>query len=296
MTASDWIVHKFGGSSVADAECFRRVADILEGQPPASLGVVLSACRGVTDTLLGLVALAEAQDATYAARLKELRARHVTIAEALLRPATAAGYVTALDADLKDIEGVLNSVRLIRSAAQNVRDLIAGFGEIWSTRLFTEFLRERGKRPGEVRWLDARRVVIVEWGPLGPSVDWDASQSNFDSVIGKDFAGTLVITGFIASNRSGIQTTLGRNGSDFSASIFGALCHAREIQIWTDSNLHPQHLCIGQARDAHLCRTGFEAQGEGHHEHRPHRARESGRRGHDRRAGNSASAVRRTAR
>jgi aspartokinase/homoserine dehydrogenase 1 len=234
MTASDWIVHKFGGSSVADAECFRRVADILEGQPPASLGVVLSACRGVTDTLLGLVALAEAQDATYAARLKELRARHVTIAEALLRPATAAGYVTALDADLKDIEGVLNSVRLIRSAAQNVRDLIAGFGEIWSTRLFTEFLRERGKRPGEVRWLDARRVVIVEWGPLGPSVDWDASQSNFDSVIGKDFAGTLVITGFIASNRSGIQTTLGRNGSDFSASIFGALCHAREIQIWTD--------------------------------------------------------------
>jgi aspartokinase/homoserine dehydrogenase 1 len=234
MTASDWIVHKFGGSSVADAECFRRVADILESQPPARLAVVLSACRGVTDTLLGLVALAEAQDASYAARLRELRARHVAIAEALLQAARAAGYVSALEADLADIEGVLNSVRLIRSAAQNVRDLIAGFGEIWSTRLFTEYLRERGKRPGEVRWLDARRVVTVEWGPLGPSVDWNASQRNFDSIVDKDFNGTLVITGFIASSTSGIQTTLGRNGSDFSASIFGALCHAREIHIWTD--------------------------------------------------------------
>ena len=65
MPASDpsaWVVHKFGGSSVADADCFKRVANILETLPPGRLGVVLSACRGVTDGLLGLVARAEAQD------------------------------------------------------------------------------------------------------------------------------------------------------------------------------------------------------------------------------------------
>lgn len=234
MTASDWIVHKFGGSSVADAECFRRVADILESQEPGRLGVVLSACRGVTDLLLGLVALAEAQDGTYVAKLADLRVRHVAIAEALLPRESAARFIAQLDTELGDIEGILNSVRLIRAAAENIRDLIAGFGEIWSTRLFSEFLRERGRRPGEVRWLDARRVVVVAWGSLGPSVDWDASQRNFDALVEESFQGTLIITGYIASNRRGIQTTLGRNGSDFSGSIFGALCHASAIHIWTD--------------------------------------------------------------
>src|SRR6266850_8366095 len=234
MAATDWIVHKFGGSSVADADCFRRVADILEKFQPGRLGVVLSACRGVTDTLLGLVAQAEAQDGDYATRLAELRARHVAIADALLKPATAAAYIEKLDGDLRDSENILASVRLIRAAAENIRDLIAGFGEIWSTRLFTEFFRERGTRPGEVRWIDARRVVVVDWGSLGPAVDWEASQRKFDALVEKDFAGTLIITGFVASNTRGIQTTLGRNGSDFSGSIFGALCHAREIHIWTD--------------------------------------------------------------
>ena len=57
----------------------------------------------------------------------------------------------------------------MRSAAQNVRDLVAGYGELWSTSLFAAFLdARRGKRPGAVRWLDARQCVVVEWGPLGP--------------------------------------------------------------------------------------------------------------------------------
>ena len=70
---SAWVVHKFGGSSVADAECFHRVANILETLPPGRLGVVLSACRGVTDALLGLVARAEAQDDSYRGELDALR-------------------------------------------------------------------------------------------------------------------------------------------------------------------------------------------------------------------------------
>ncbi len=79
-----WVVHKFGGSSVADADCFKRVANILETLPPGQLGVVLSACRGVTDGLLGLVARAEAQDDSWRGELDALRARHDTIAGNLL--------------------------------------------------------------------------------------------------------------------------------------------------------------------------------------------------------------------
>src|SRR5690349_4797513 len=231
---SAWVVHKFGGSSVADAECFKRVANILETLPPGRLGIVLSACRGVTDALLGLVARAEAQDDAWRGDLDALRARHNTIAEALLTPDARQLYMAGFDRDRHDIEGILHTVKLTRSAAQNVRDLIAGYGEIWSTKLFREFFVTRGKRPGEVKWVDARQAVVVEWGPLGPAVQWEESRAKLSALVGSSFKGTLIITGFIASDRRGVQTTLGRNGSDFSGSIFGSLLDASEIHIWTD--------------------------------------------------------------
>ncbi|MBS0375001.1 MAG: bifunctional aspartate kinase/homoserine dehydrogenase I [Proteobacteria bacterium] len=230
-----WIVHKFGGSSVADAECIARVAGIIESTPAPRVAVVLSACKGVTDGLLELVALAEAQDATYLAKLAALRARHTTIANALLPRASAANpFIAQLEADCNDIAGILHTVSLIRSAAGNIRDLVAGYGEIWSTRLFAALLAERSKAAPPVLWLDARKVVVVEWGRLGPAVQWPESQARLAAQVPKDFAGTLVITGFIAAQKNGVQTTLGRNGSDFSGSIFGALLEAREIVIWTD--------------------------------------------------------------
>jgi aspartokinase/homoserine dehydrogenase 1 len=231
---SAWVVHKFGGSSVADAECFKRVANILETLPAGRLGVVLSACRGVTDSLLGLVARAEAQDDSYRGELDALRTRHAAIASSLLAPEAAQLYMAGFDRDRHDIEGILHTVKLTRSAAQNVRDLIAGYGEIWSTKLFREFFDARGKRPGAVKWIDARQAVVVEWGPLGPAVQWDESRARLKQLVGDDFKGTLIITGFIASDRRGVQTTLGRNGSDFSGSIFGSLLDASEIHIWTD--------------------------------------------------------------
>jgi bifunctional aspartokinase / homoserine dehydrogenase 1 len=229
-----WVVHKFGGSSVADADCFARVAAILEALPHPRLAVVLSACRGVTDALLRLVALAERQDASWQGELAQLRERHVGITRTLLASGPAQLYLAALERDCHDIEGMLQTVTLTRAASPPIADLIAGYGEIWSTKLFHRYFELRGKRAGPVQWLDARRAIVVEWGPLGPSILWEESARNIARLVERDFRGTLVITGFIAANRRGVQTTLGRNGSDFSASIFGALLEAAEIQIWTD--------------------------------------------------------------
>ncbi len=78
-------------------------------------------------------------------------------------------------------------------------------------------------------------VVVVEWGPLGPAVQWGESErQSANALVGRDFTGRLVVTGFIATTTAAMQTTLGRNGSDFSGSIFGALLNAAEIMIWTD--------------------------------------------------------------
>jgi aspartokinase/homoserine dehydrogenase 1 len=125
-------------------------------------------------------------------------------------------------------------VRLTRAAARNVTDLIAGYGELWSTKLFYRYFEERGGRPGPVKWIDARTVLVVEWGPLGPAVQRAESHEKLAAAVPRGLTGTLIITGFVASDRRGVQTTLGRNGSDFSGSIFGALLEAREIHIWTD--------------------------------------------------------------
>src|SRR3954466_13984249 len=109
MPASDpsaWVVHKFGGSSVADGDRFKRVANILESLSPGRLGVVLSACRGVTDALLGLVARAEAQDDAWRGDLDALRERHATMAQSLLTAEVAKLYMAGFDRDRHDIEGI----------------------------------------------------------------------------------------------------------------------------------------------------------------------------------------------
>ncbi|MGL6222595.1 MAG: bifunctional aspartate kinase/homoserine dehydrogenase I [Steroidobacteraceae bacterium] len=227
-----WKVHKFGGSSVADAACMERVAKIIESDPATRKAVVLSACKGVTDALLGLIALAEENSPALDDRLQELRQRHVGTARQLLAGESCDEFIAQLEIDCRDIGGILQTVRLVRSASSTMRDLIAGYGEIWSTRLFERLLRRRAA--GHVQWLDARKALLVEWGPLGPGVRWQQSRANMDALVATDFIGTLVITGFIATDTQGLQTTLGRNGSDYSASIFGSLLDAAEIVIWTD--------------------------------------------------------------
>ena len=229
-----WKVHKFGGSSVADAACMRRVAAIVEADAAPRKAVVLSACRGVTDALLNLVSAAERQDPGLEDAIEAVRQRHVGIAAELIPGATGDEYVAGLSRDCRDIVGILQAVRLTRSASTTIRDLISGYGEIWSTQLFERYLRARGTGSGSVRWIDARKVLLVEWGPLGPGIRWNQSRDNLAAQVEVGYTGTLVVTGFIATDTHGLQTTLGRNGSDFSASIFGSLLDAGEIVIWTD--------------------------------------------------------------
>ncbi|MGH9200813.1 MAG: aspartate kinase, partial [Vicinamibacterales bacterium] len=227
-----WKVFKFGGSSVTDAACMERVARIVEAEPGERLAVVLSACRGVTDALLALVEAAEGQRDT-SEGLAAIRDRHTQIAGELCDTADLAAYTSEIDADCRDVTRVLHAAQLTRSASSTVRDLIAGFGELWSTRLFARYLGARARRQG-VHWIDARTIVQVKWGPLGPTVQWAESRANAAGILPGDSHATLVITGFIARDPQGLQTTLGRNGSDFSASIFADLLDAGEIQIWTD--------------------------------------------------------------
>ncbi len=123
-----WKVHKFGGSSVADAACMERVARIIETDPALRKAVVLSACRGVTDALLSLVALAERQDPSLDDRIEELRQRHIGIARELLADDLYDGFVVDLDRDCRDIGGILQTVRLVRGRCRRAAGAVPGCG------------------------------------------------------------------------------------------------------------------------------------------------------------------------
>ncbi len=201
--------------------------------PDTRLGVVVSAMGGMTDALLNLAALAEQDDAAFEAELTSIGERYAAAANELLSGDALVAVLDDWGSDAEDVRNVLKAVALVKSAPQRSRDVVAGYGEIWSARMLAAYLGQEAPERGG-RWVDARNVVTVNETELGPAVMWDQSQARFDDEIQADYAGIAVITGFIASDDEGLQTTLGRNGSDFSAAIFAALSDASELTIWSD--------------------------------------------------------------
>ncbi|MEM7431891.1 MAG: aspartate kinase [Pseudomonadota bacterium] len=228
--SDNWSLHKFGGSSLADAGCYERVAKYLMGLEGRRLGVVVSAMGGMTDSLLALVGLAERDDPLVVDELTAVGNRYAQTVERLTTGQRRVALLDAWGADADDIRAVLADVTQRKAASQRSRDIVSGLGELWSARLLSALLNTH-EHPAD--WLDARKVLVVSPAELGPTVDWSKTQDNFDREVAGTH-GTVVITGFIASDEEGLQTTLGRNGSDYSAAIFAALANARDVTIWTD--------------------------------------------------------------
>jgi len=202
--------------------------------PHGKIGVVVSAMRGMTDDLIQLSLLAERDDSAYSAALQEIGQRYSTTAKDLLSGDGLARLLEQWGQDAKDIEDILQAIAVVKSAPQRTRDIVAGYGEIWSARLLAAYLQQKLGAERAGTWIDARDVVQVRHSELGPAVLWKESRAAIAGLIDKDFAGIAVITGFIASDEDKLQTTLGRNGSDFSAAIFASLTNADEFSIWTD--------------------------------------------------------------
>ncbi len=233
MTNLPWVVHKFGGTSVADAERYRHVVTILRKESGARQAIVVSAMSKVTDALLEIVQLATAQRDEYLSRVEALRARHLQTIDELLPPDARAAVSAVIESDFKDIKEILRGVYLSRGSSNGTLDFIAGHGEVWSAQILNAYLQSEGF---DSAYLDARKVLTVEPDDGVVRVDWKRSQGQMCAWLDGLTSDWIVITGFVASTPDGIPTTLRRNGSDFSASIFGRLLDAKAITIWTDVN------------------------------------------------------------
>jgi aspartokinase/homoserine dehydrogenase 1 len=225
------VVHKFGGSSVADADAFRRVEAILLAEPMPQL-VVVSAMRGTTDALIAMAEAAARRDENWQAAFDALRERHLATAGELLGDA-APMTQDWLARSFAELAELLRALAVLGVASREAIERIQGLGEIWSARLLADRLRANGT---EGVFLDARDVLVVAHGELGAIVDWDESARRFAAWRVDHPAARHVVTGFVARTADGRATVLGRNGSDYSASIFAALSGARELTLWGDTD------------------------------------------------------------
>jgi aspartokinase/homoserine dehydrogenase 1 len=228
-----WVVHKFGGTSLADAGRFRHVAAILRRENDARKAIVVSAMSKVTDALLEIIELAKSRQEEYLTRLDLLKTRHLQTVDALLSGDACVTIAQVIESDFQDLREILRGVYLSRTSSEQTAELVSGYGELWSAQLLNAHLKAAGVHS---EYLDARSVLTVESADGAVSVDWERSQAQTRKWLAGMTNDWIVVTGFVASTPDGLPTTLRRNGSDFSASIFGRLLGAREIIIWTDVN------------------------------------------------------------
>ncbi|MEP7096667.1 MAG: bifunctional aspartate kinase/homoserine dehydrogenase I [Dokdonella sp.] len=224
--------HKFGGSSLADAACFRRVAAIVRAQSEANQVVVVSAMRGTTDALIALAHSASTGSADWPSRWQALRERHLDTARQLL-DAKAATTLQFLEQGFTRIADLLGALAVLGTPNREAFESIQGFGEVWSARILADYLHVLGV---DCACLDARDVLVISHGELGAIVDWDQSAIRLAQWREQHPQAWQIVTGFIARTHGGRATVLGRNGSDYSAAIFATLCDASELTLWGDTD------------------------------------------------------------
>jgi aspartate kinase len=223
------IVMKFGGSSVADAERMRRCARIVkERAGKDSVVAVVSALDGITEELLALAdAAGTANHPAIDARMKEIRRRHEEAAKA----AGDGGLVAPL---LEELGRLALGISMVGELTARSKDAVAAFGEKLSARIFRKILEGEGAKARAFTGQEMGLVTDEKYGEAEPLMELSLYQIAEALKAPLEAGEVAVVTGFIAATQHGVTTTIGRGGSDFTATIVGAAIKADEIWIWSD--------------------------------------------------------------
>jgi len=222
---------KFGGTSVGNAKNMDKVLDIARSMVVQPVVLVSSAMTKVTDALIKIAEQAAAnQGSELQVTLDGLRELHFNTIRELLGDDHAAG-AAALEVLFAELSSLSRGLLLIREVSSRSRDALLSFGERLSTVILYQRAVQRGMK---ARLLDARTVIKTDEQFGSAHIIKDATYQAISRELGLA-PGELVITqGFIGSTLKGVTSTLGRGGSDYSGTIFGAALQASEVQIWTD--------------------------------------------------------------
>ncbi len=223
---------KFGGSSVGTPDALSRVMDIIESRKESSrLVVVVSAFRGVTDQLIEMATFAAMGREDFRPTLIEIEQRHIETINTLISAKNRSEVITSFKMMLNELEDVLQGVFLIRELTKKTLDFVVGFGERFSARILSAALVDRGL---PALFTDTRSLIKTDSNFGSARVLTAQTFQNIREYLDEHDTSIVIATGFIASTNVGESTTLGRGGSDYTASLFGAAAQADAVEIWTD--------------------------------------------------------------
>jgi bifunctional aspartokinase / homoserine dehydrogenase 1 len=231
------IVMKFGGTSVGSAEAIGQATNLIkqESEHWDRTVVVVSAMRGVTDMLInGALTAAQDDEDTYRETASDLRVRHtLAVAELISHTDNRTSLLKTIDAYLDEYAAFCRSVHVLGEVTSRAMDTISSMGERVSARVVAARLNEQGQLAQAV---DATELIVTDdcFQNAVPQMQATAEQVQRNLVPLLEEGIIPVVTGFMGATVDGITTTLGRGGSDYSASILGAALNADEVWTWTD--------------------------------------------------------------
>jgi aspartate kinase len=230
----EYVVMKFGGTSVEDAAAIRRLCRLVERPSPQRPVVVVSALAKVTDQLMNAGWAAAAGHLESAREiLQVLRQRHETVASGLAKGDERRRLSREFAGEFKALDKMLFTIASEKALTPRSQDSLLGVGEFLSSELVQSALQSAGV---DAVLVNARECIVTDAAHTRATPLWEETNERLHAVLLPllESGRVPVIGGFVGATRDGIPTTLGRGGSDFSASIVGAGVHAKRIEIWTD--------------------------------------------------------------
>ncbi|MBR4978493.1 MAG: bifunctional aspartate kinase/homoserine dehydrogenase I [Bacteroidales bacterium] len=226
-------VLKFGGSSVANAQNMSKVVEIVTKAVDRDRTILVSsAISGCTDTLIKIGTLASQRDESYKTLIDDLQEKHHVIITEVLPQEKQDESTKVCDSLFDSLRSIVQGVFLLGELSPASLDAIQGFGELWSTKILATKLASIGIA---TKWIDSRQVIRTVAKGDKNIVDVQKTYSRINDVVESNpITQLFVLPGFIASDKQGRTTTLGRGGSDYTASLYAVGCKARILEIWTD--------------------------------------------------------------
>jgi len=226
-------VLKFGGTSVANAENIIKVTGIVATaiQKNKTI-VVVSALGGVTDLLLQSAALAaEGNEEAYKEKISSIEQRHFDTVKQLIPVSHQSRLLSLVKKSINEIEDICNGIFLLREVTPRTKDRLASYGEWLSSQIIVSKLQFDGIA---IEWKDSRDLISTNSNYTHAEVNFEKTNKNIRDYFKSNSSKAFMLPGFIASDQSGVTTTIGRGGSDYTAAIVTAALNADVLEIWTD--------------------------------------------------------------
>ncbi|SHL90216.1 bifunctional aspartate kinase/homoserine dehydrogenase I [Chryseobacterium polytrichastri] len=224
-------VLKFGGTSVANSENILKVESIIKNQYSNKIVVVVSALQGVTDSLIKAAEQASNNDDSYPTIIKTIEEKHLKLVKELIPILEQSAWLSFVKKHFNDIEELCNGIFVLGEFTDRIKDKITSYGEFLSSNIIAARLKFEKL---DAAWMNSADQIVTNNNFTNVKVDFEATEKNVKKYFEENQHQITVAPGFIAKDQAGNTTTLGRGGSDYTASIFASIVNAEELQIWTD--------------------------------------------------------------